>query len=209
MLATAYIMAISPIFVYPQYLGPLAFLLFLFSVPWDSSRERARSLYVILGGAMLCMQWIIIAPQVYGAMRRGGSSVAQVLALQRKAREIVMNGYSCARRFYSAAPLFLLENDVRYPPELASGPFLMFLRGQRFANGQAVLDVEARLKEWNPDVVLWGYYLDNPDPNAVATDRAIRDYAVGHAFVAMPLGTIEGHAITLAYRAGCKTSPRL
>ena len=204
LLAAAYIMAVSPIFVYPQYLGPLAFLLLLFSVPWDLSVQRTRALYVILGGAMFCMQCIIIAPQVYGALRPGGSAVAQVLALQRNARQIVMNGYTCPRRFYSLAPLFLLENGVHYPPELVAGPFLMFLRGQRFGDGRPVLDLDARLKKWDPDIVLWGYYLDNPDPNAEAADRAIRDYAVGHAFVVVPLGTIKGHAIKLAYRAGCK-----
>ena len=188
LLAAAYIMAVSPIFVYPQYLGPLAFLLLLFSVPWDLSGQRTRALYVILGGAMFCMQCIIIAPQVYAALRPGGSAVAQVLALQRNARQIVMNGYTCPRRFYSLAPLFLLENGVHYPPELAAGPFLMFLRGQRFGDGRPVLDLDARLKKWDPDIVLWGYYLDNPDPNAEAADRAIRDYAVGHAFVVVPLG---------------------
>ena len=177
LLAAAYIMAVSPIFVYPQYLGPLAFLLLLFSVPWDASGERRRALYVILGGAMLCTQYILIAPQVYAALRPGGSAVAQVLTLQRNARQIVMNDYTCARRFYSLAPLFLLENGVRYPPELAAGPFLMFLRGQRFGDGQPVLDLSARLKTWDPDIVLWGYYLDNPDPNAIAADREVRNSA--------------------------------
>jgi hypothetical protein len=204
LVAAAYIMAVSPIFVYPQYLGPLAFLLLLFSVPWDARGERIRALYVILGGALFVMQCVVLAPQVYAALRPGGSAVAQVLALQRNARQIVMNDYTCARRFYSLAPLFLLENGVRYPPELAAGPFLMFLRGQRFGDGQPVLDLDARLKKWNPDIVLWGFYLDNPDPNAVAADRDVRDYAVGHAFVIVPLGTIEGHDIELAYRGGCK-----
>ncbi len=55
LLVSSYIMAISPIFVHPQYLGPLAFLLLLFSVPWNSGGKATRSMYVILGGAMFCM----------------------------------------------------------------------------------------------------------------------------------------------------------
>ena len=51
---------------------------------------------------------------------------------------------------------------------------------------------------------MWGYYLDSDSPNEAEVDRAIRDYARNHAFVVAPLGKMEGRAIELAYRPGCK-----
>jgi hypothetical protein len=205
LLAAAFVMAISPVYVYPQYFGPLAFLVFLFSAPWVFARNATHRLYVILGGAMFAMQCILMAPLIYQSVKlEGNLAVAQVVKLQDRARQIVGNGYTCERKFYSAAPLFLLENDVKYPPELAAGPFLMFIRGERPAHAGQAFDLEAHIKKWNPDVVLWGYYLGGADPKEDAVDRAIRDYAIGQAFVVAALGNIEGHVIKLAYRAGCK-----
>jgi hypothetical protein len=205
LLAGAFVMAISPVYVYPQYFGPLALLVFLFSAPWHSIRDAAHSLYVLLGGVMLGMQCMLMTPLIYQEVQLDGNmAVAQVVKLQDRAREIVGNGYSCERKFYSAAPLFLLANTVKYPPELAAGPFLMFIRGEGPVHAGQAFDVEAHIKKWNPDVVLWGYYLDAPDAKEDAVDRAIRNYAVDHAFVVVTLGEIEGHLIKLGYRAGCR-----
>jgi hypothetical protein len=202
-LVAAYIMAISPIFVYPQYFGPLAFLVLLWSAPWDS--DALRPLYVKLGAVLSCAQCIQMTSQIYqGAHQDGDLVVAQVLKLQSKARQLVMSGYQCERKVYSAEPLFLLENGVKYPAELAAGPFLIFMRGEALERKGGAFDLDAHLQKWNPDIVLWGYYLDSGSPNEAATDRAIRDYARNHAFVVVPLGKMEGHAIELAYRPGCK-----
>jgi hypothetical protein len=202
-LLAAYIMAISPIFVYPQYFGPLALLVLLFSVPWDS--DALRPLYVKLGAVLLCAQSIQIVSQIYQGVRQDGDLVvAQVLELQGKARHIVDGGYRCERKVYSAEPLLLLENGMKYPPEMAAGPFLMFMRGEALARQGKTFDLDGHLQKWNPDIVLWGYYLDSGSPNEAEVDRAIRDYALNRAFVVVPLGQMEGHAIELAYRPGCK-----
>ena len=199
----AYVMAISPIFVYPQYFGPLALLILLFSAPWDS--EALRPLYVKLGAVLFCAQCIQMISQTYqGAQPDGDLVVAQVLKLQSRARQIVSDGYRCERKVYTAEPLFLLENGVKYPPELAAGPFIMFMRGEAIERKAKAFDLDGHLQKWNPDIVLWGYYLDSKSPNEAATDRTIRDYARNHAFVVVPLGKMEGHPIELAYRPGCK-----
>ena len=207
LLTSAGIMAISPVYVFEQYFGPLAFLLFLFSAPWNSTRAATRR-YVILGGVMLCIQSVILAQSVSQSVTRNGNlGVAQVLKLQSHARQIVVNDYNCERKLYTSAPLFLLENDVRYPPELAAGPFLMFLREALARKGEE-FDLNAHIQKWNPDVVMWGYYLGSQEPNEDAVDRIIRDYAIHHAFVVTTIGQIDGRVIELGYRAGCKTPPR-
>jgi hypothetical protein len=205
LLVSACVMAISPIYVFEQYLGPLAFLLFLFSAPWNSKRGRTRALYLILAGVMLCMQGVIMAQLISRhVMPDGNLAVAQVLEMQNNARQIVVNDYKCERKLYTAEPLFLLENDVKYPPELAAGPFLMFLRSEALAQKGEQFDLDAHIKKWNPDVVIWGYYLGSPERSEDAVDSIIRDYAINHAFVVTTLGHIDGHVIELGYRAGCK-----
>ena len=115
------------------------------------------------------------------------------------------SGYSCERKLYSTAPLFLLENDVKYPPELAAGPFLMiFLRGEALAQKGRAFDVDAHIKEWDPGYRHLGLLSREPDPAEDAVDRSIRDYAVSRSFKVTALGKVDGHEIELGYRAGCK-----
>ena len=203
-LAAAAAMAISPIFVFEQYFGPLALLLLLFSAPWHAT-DKPRSLFLVFGGAMVFMQCIILA-QLFGpdTMRNGGLAVAQVRDVQNNARRIVANDYICERKLYTAAPLFLLENGVKYPPEMAAGPFLMFLRGAALANKGEQFDLDAYIKKWNPDILIWGYHLGSPDLAEDEVDRFIRDYATGRDFVVTALGSVGGHAIELGYRPGCR-----
>jgi hypothetical protein len=210
LLAAACVMAVSPIFVFGQYLGPLAFLLLLFSAPSTLTGDRTRFFYLTFGGAMLCMQCIIMAAIVGPDLLRDRTLlVTQVLNAQHKARQVAVDGYSCERKFYSAAPLFLLENEIRYPPELAAGPFLMFfLRGEELAKKGEEFDLDAHIKAWNPDIVIWGYHIGSHEPAEDAVDRYIRDYAANHAFIVTPLGQVDGHDIELGYRAGCKLASR-
>ena len=65
-------------------------------------------------------------------------------------------------------------------------------------------DVEAHIKKWGPDIVIWGYFLGSHDPAEDAVDRSIRDYATSHSFAVASLGKVDGHEIELGYRAGCK-----
>ncbi len=205
LLVAAGVMAISPIYVFEQYLGPLAFLLILFSAPWGSARDATRSLYVKLAGVMLLMQFVILAQLIGQYVAPDGNlEVAQVLKVQDNARRALGDDYVCERKLYSAEPLFLLENNVKYPPELAAGPFLLFLRSETLARQGKEFDLDAHIRKWNPDIVIWGYYVGSPDPAEDAVDRFIRDYAADHAFVVTSIGQIDGHAIQLGYRAGCK-----
>jgi hypothetical protein len=210
LLAAACAMAVSPIFVFGQYLGPLAFLLLLFSAPWGATKDRTRFFYLIFGGAMLVMQCVVMTAIVGPDLLRDRTLLlTQVLNVQHKARQMAVDGYSCERKFFSAAPLFLLENEIKYPPEFGAGPFLMFfLRGEELAKIGEAYDLDAHIKAWNPDIVIWGYHIGSREPAEDAVDRTIRDYAVSHAFVVTPLGQVDGHDIELGYRAGCRRAAR-
>jgi hypothetical protein len=209
LLAAAAAMAISPIFVYEQYFAPLVLLLFLFSAPWSPGEGRTRRLYLICAGAMWCMQCIILAKQLGPDVIRKDNVVTQVLAVQNKARQVAVNDYRCERRLYTITPLFLLENEVRYPPELVAAPFLMILlRGDVLTQKGEAYDLAAHMNKWNPDIVVWGYFLGSQNAAEDAVDRSVRDYATSHAFVVTPLGQVNGHDIELGYRPGCKGAPR-
>jgi len=210
LLAATGAMAISPVILFGQYFGPLAFLLLLFSAPWEPSGDQTRFRYKVFACAMLCIQAVIVVGIVGpDTVRNGNVVVAEVLKAQKAARQIVASDYRCERRLYTTVPLFLLENNVKYPPELAAGPFLMiFLRGDPLVQKGVAFDVEAHIKKWDPDVVIWGYFLGSSDPAENAVDRSIRDYALSRGFVVTPLGQVDGHDIELGYRAGCRRSPR-
>ncbi len=205
LLVSAGAMAISPIYVFEQYLGPLALLLLLFSAPWNSADARVRRLYLILGGLTLGLQCVVLAQvSARNVGPDGNLAVAQLRTLQAKARQIVGKDYACDRRLYTASPLFLLENGVKYPPEMAAGPFLMFLRGEAVARKGDQFDLEAHIRTWNPDIAIWGYYLDSTDPAEAEVDRIIRDYAIGHGFAVTAIGQMSGHRIELGTRPGCR-----
>ena len=205
LLGAAAAMAISPIFVYEQYFAPLVLLLFLFSAPWSLSAGRTRRLYVICAGMLFCMQCIILARQLGPEAIREDDVVAQVLKVQKKARQVAVDDYKCERRLYTTTPLFLLENEIKYPPELVAAPFLMLLlRGEVLARKGEAYDLDAHMNKWNPDIVVWGYFLGSQDGAEDAVDRFVHDYAVNHAFVVTSLGQVNGRKIELGYRAGCK-----
>lgn len=205
LLAAAAAMAISPIFVYEQYFAPLVLLLFLFSAPWSLSAGRTRRLYMICAGALFCMQCVILARQLGPEVIREDNVVAQVLKVQKKARQAAVDDYRCQRRLYTTTPLFLLENEIKYPPELVAAPFLMLLlRGEVLARKGEAYDLNAHINKWNPDIVVWGYFLGSQDGAEDAVDRFVHDYAVNHAFIVTSLGQVNGHEIELGYRPGCK-----
>lgn len=205
LLASTYAMAMSPIYIFEQYLGPLAFLLLLFSMPWNSADQASRWRYAFLAVAMLCVQFVVLGQLISRYVTPDGNlQVVQVVKAQDRARQIVGDGYRCERKLYSTSPLFLLENDVKYPPELAAGPFWMFLRGEAVARKGKQFDLDAHIKAWNPDVVIWGFYLNSANPAEAAVDREIRDYAFSHAFKVARIGQVDGQSIELGYRADCR-----
>jgi len=191
--------------VYEQYFAPLVLLLFLFSTPWSLSAGQTQRLYMICAGALWCMQCVILAKQLGPEVFRKDNVVTQVLAVQKKARQVVVNDYKCERRVYTTTPLFLLENEIKYPPELVAAPFLMLLlRGEVLARKGEAYDLEAHMNKWSPDIVVWGYFLDSRDGAEDAVDRFVKDYAVNHAFIVTSLGQVNGHEIKLGYRPDCK-----
>ena len=85
---------------------------------------------------------------------------------------------------------------------------MFFLRGEELAKKGEAYDLDAHIKAWNPDIVIWGYHIGSREPAEDAVDRTIRDYAVSHAFIVTRLGQVDGHDIELGYRAGCKRASR-
>ena len=129
--------------------------------------------------------------------------------IQSNVHKIVDSNYKCDRRFYSAEPIFLLDNKTKYPPELAAGPFLLFLGRRALTEIGSDFDVMSRIKLWDPDIVIWGYFLDEVSERAeveraIEVDRAIRDYAFAQKFKAQMVGNLGSHKIYLAYRADCR-----
>ena len=116
-----------------------------------------------------------------------------------------MSNYRCQRKFYSAEPLFLLDSRVKYPRELVAGPFLLFVKGGNLAGTGQEFDLQGRIVQWNPDVVIWGYFLGAKASGEDGADRAIRDYALERKFQVVPIGFVDGHDLYLAYRSDCKT----
>jgi len=206
LLAATCAMAISPIILFGQYFGPLAFLLLLFCAPWRPSGDQIRLRYKIFAGAMLCLQAVIVVGIIGAGVSRDGDLVAvEVLKTQKAARQVVAGGYRCERKLYTTVPLFLLENDIKYPPELAAGPFLMiFLRGDSLVKKGLAFDIDQHINKWDPDIVIWGYFLGSHDAAEDAVDRSIRDYAISHSFAVASLGKVDGHEIELGYRTGCR-----
>jgi hypothetical protein len=196
----AYLMAISPGTPFPGYFAPLAFLVLLFSVPWRQSSKTLRTPYIIFSTLLLCFQatFIIIL------ISNHGPALWQVVNIQSNARKIVDSNYKCDRRFYSAEPIFLLDNKVKYPRELAAGPFLLFLGRRALTEIGSEFDVTSRIKSWDPDVVIWGYFLDRESSEREEVDKAIRDYAIARRFKTQIIGNLVDREIYLAYRADCK-----
>jgi hypothetical protein len=205
LLVFAALMAVSPVRVLMQYLGPLALLLFQFSMPRRFSSEVLRFRYIACAVPLLLVQGVIATRFIADNFNANdGLAVVQILKLQKHAREIVDNNYKCERKFYSAEPLFLLDNKVKYPRELAAGPFLLFLGRRNLTGIGKDFDVAASIERWNPDVVIWGYFLGNK-PERDEVDRAVRDYAIERAFTITSVGHLEGRDIYLAYRSDCRS----
>jgi len=203
LVALACLMALSPIVAFNQYFGPAALLLFLFSMPRAFSSRGIHTRYIFLSMVLLVFQSIPTIRLTHYFFQNGGPDVLRVLNIQARAKELIGSQYKCERKFYSAEPLFLLENDVKYPRELASGPFLLFLgRHTQLSKFGNDFDVNTSITRWNPDIVIWGYFVG--DPGLDELDRAVRDYAISREFEVQPIGYIDRKTIYLAYKANCK-----
>lgn len=199
---SAYVMAVAPGFVYDQYLAPLALLLILYSVPGVFSSELLRSRYIICFLVLFCVQTgTMIERGIRYYLQFGGFDVVEVIRVQNRAGEIVNADYKCEGRFYSAEPLFLLNRKIRFPREMAV-PALLFLQRDLRKIGDE-FDVTIRIKQWNPDIVVWGYYVDSLTPTEDEVDRIVRMYAVQQNFKVVLLGSFDQRDIYLGYRRGC------
>jgi hypothetical protein len=196
----AYLMAISPGLPFPGYFAPLAFLVLLFSVPWHQSSKTLRVPYIFFSALLLCFQ----ATFILILITTHTPALQQVMTIQSNARKIVDSNYKCDRRFYSAEPIFLLDNKIKYPRELGAGPFLLFLGRRAPTEMGSDFDIMSRIKSWDPDIVIWGYFLNDETSERDEVDRAVRDYAIARKFETQFLGNLVGHKIYLAYRPDCK-----
>ena len=206
LIAFACLMALSPVVVFNQYLGPAAFLLFLFSMPVPFSSRSIRDRYIFLSAVLLVFQSITTIRLTYNFFQNGEPDVLRVLRIQAHASEIIGSQYKCERKLYSAEPLFMLENNVKYPRELASGPFLLFLgRSAELSKLGNEFEVTTSITRWNPDIVIWGYFLGSESPGQDEVDRAVWNYAISREFKIQSIGSIDGKTIYLAYKANCKS----
>jgi hypothetical protein len=198
------VMAVVARYIWPQYLAPLALFMMFFCLPeLGTPVERKRVLWVI-GMTFFVVQFSTILVQVSErVLREKDLVILEVVKMQRKAARIAETLTKCDRRFYSSQPLFLLSKDVKYPAELGAGPFLMALRGGALKPEDVGVDIDARLKEWVPNLVIYGFYADHNYKNFLEVDDKIQNYAAEHGFQTMPLGTVTNHTIVIAYDKAC------
>ena len=126
----------------------------------------------------------------------------EVVKMQQQAARIAATLSKCDKRLYSSQPLFLLSADVKYPAELGAGPFLLALRGGRLRPEDFGVDIEARLKEWAPNILIYGFYA-NPNSNFSEVDDKIENYGKEHGFETTALGTVTNRKVILAYDKAC------
>jgi hypothetical protein len=72
------------------------------------------------------------------------------------------------------------QNQI--PTRTSGGTFSSLLGRRALVEIGSDFDVMSRIKSWEPDVVIWGYYLDDEISERAEVDRAIRDYAIARKF---------------------------
>jgi hypothetical protein len=207
------VMAVAGRTIFPQYLAPLAMLVMFFCLPdLGTPPERKRVLWII-GVTFFAIQSSTLLLPAAKAVITGDLLMLKAVKIQRQAARIAATLNNCDRRFYSAEPLFLLTEDVKYPAELGAGPFLLALRGGLLKPEDVGVDIDARLKEWAPNLVIYGYYgpwQKNSQPavpdfsSFSEVDDKIRNYANERGFETMPVGVVENETITIAYDKACR-----
>jgi hypothetical protein len=203
-LACSLVMAVAARTVYPQYLAPLAMLLLFFGLPdLGTSAERRRILWII-GATFFIVQFsTLLVHTAQRLVNEKDLAIFEVTKMQREAARIAKTLSKCDRRLYSSQPLFLLSKDVKYPVELGAGPFLLALRGGALKPENVGVDIDARLNEWAPNVLIYGFYADQNYGNFLEVDDKIHNYAKEHGFKTVTLGTVTNRTIVMAYDGAC------
>ena len=130
-------------------------------------------------------------------------AIVETVKMQKQAARIAATLKSCDKRLYSSQPLFLLSKDVKYPAELGAGPFMLALRGGKLRPEDVGVDIDARLKEWAPNLLIYGFYADHNYGNFLEVDAKIENYAQAHGFETVPLGTVTNRTVVIAYDKAC------
>jgi len=196
-------MAVVARTIYPQYLAPLVLFLMFFCLPErEAPLERKHALWVI-GMTFFVIQFSALLVQTgQRALGERHLAVLEVVKMQRQAEAIAKSLNKCDRRLYSSQPLFLLSRDVEYPPELAAGPYLLALRGGSLKPEDIGVDIDARLKQWAPNLLIYGFYA-NQDSNFAEVDAKIQDYGKERGFETVILGKVTNREIVISYDKSC------
>lgn len=198
------VMAISPRTINPQYLAPLALFLLFFCLPdLGTSPERKRVIWVI-GLTFFATQFSGILLQLaQRVLSEKNLAIVETVKMQKHAERIATTLKNCDKRLYTSQPLFLLSKDVKYPAELGAGPFMLALRGGKLRPEEVGVDIDTRLKEWAPNLLIYGFYADHNYGNFLEVDAKIQNYAQSHGFETVPLGTVTNRTVFIAYDKAC------
>jgi len=178
------------------------FLMFFCLPEREAPLERKHALWVI-GMTFFVIQFSALLVQTgQRALGEMHLAILEVVKMQRQAEAIAKSLNKCDRRLYSSQPLFLLSRDVEYPPELAAGPYLLALRGGSLKPEDIGVDIDARLKQWAPNLLIYGFYA-NQDSNFAEVDAKIQDYGKERGFETVILGKVTNREIVISYDKSC------
>lgn len=197
------VMAMAPLTIYPQYLAPCALIILLFSIPDAGALSEQKNAFWIIGVTLLLIQLGSLFYTTTQLIRsQKGLAMLEVVRMQRRAEGLAATMNKCDRRLYSPEPLFLLSEDIKYPAELVSGPFLLALRGGNLKKEDYGIDIDARINEWAPTLLIYGYYA-NEHNNFSEIDEKMQVYAADHSFETRTLGVLDGRTVVMAYSKAC------
>jgi flagellar biogenesis protein FliO len=197
------VMGIAARTVYAQYLAPLVLFLLFFSMPdRETPTERKRVLWIV-GMTFFVIQFSALVVEVAQRVAsEKGLAMWDAVKMQQRASLIAGTLGKCDKRLYSSQPLFLLSKDVKYPAELGTGPFLLALRGGKLKAQDIGVDIDARLAEWAPTLLIYGFYSGQND-NFGEVDDKIQHYGEERGFETVTLGSVTNRKIVIAYEKAC------
>ena len=164
--------------------------------------EQKHALWIV-GVTLLLIQLGTVFYETTQLVRsQKGLAMLEVVRMERRAERVAAAMNKCDRRLYSPEPLFLLNEDIKYPAELVSGPFLLALRGGNLKKDDYGVDVDARINEWAPNLLIYGYYSDEHNSFS-EIDEKVQMYATDHSFQTNTLGVLGGRTVFIAYNKAC------
>lgn len=200
LLLLAYAMAIVPRVLFPQYLAVLAAFVCFLAVEFVANLEAGQRRIGIVSLAIFCVVQFSLTVPAFNFLRLNEYSVSQVASIQERARATVsvLGGCAPRPRVFTTQPAFFLADNVEYFPATAAGPFWFRLFDGLPRGHEHSRDIEADLEAFQPDIVVFGYYLG--DSGVGNVDRMLRDYSIRYDMVESAIGSIHGQEIVLGRR---------